>query len=270
MDPGSEWGATQLDLDAYLRRVDYRGRLDTTAETIRRLHRAHLAAIPFENIDVALGRGVGLDLASLQQKLVRQLRGGYCYEHNLLFAAVLERAGFRVTRLLARVRMGTDKILPRSHATLLVEAGDTRWLADVGFGSEGLVEPIPFRDGATTTVGSWTWRLDHDGDWVLRALHDDGWFDLYAFALERQHHVDFVVANHFTATHPSSPFVDRLVVHRTGPYVRHSLHGAELTTRRATGTATRALSDTELPDVLRDTFALALSPGELARIRTLT
>lgn len=95
----SEWGSERLDVQEYLSRVGYEGPLAPTADTLRALHRAHVVAIPFENLDILLGRGVPLDLDSLQDKLIHRCRGGYCYEHNLLFAALLDRLGYRVTRL---------------------------------------------------------------------------------------------------------------------------------------------------------------------------
>jgi len=175
--------------------LDHRGELTPTAATLRALHRAHVDAIPFENLDVLLRRPVRLDVESLQDKLVRRPRGGYCYVHNLLFGALLERLGFRVRRLAGRVWMrpadraessgpGNDAAPPRSPAVLRVEAGDTSWLADVGFGGEGLLEPIRFADGATSRQGGWTFRLDHSGgEWVLRSLHPEGWFDRYSVDL---------------------------------------------------------------------------------------
>jgi N-hydroxyarylamine O-acetyltransferase len=91
------WNSDELDLDAYLDRTGYRGPLDPNAATLRGLHRCHVETIPFENLEIMLGRPVDLDLGSLQAKLVTQRRGGYCYEHNLLFAAVLERLGYAIS-----------------------------------------------------------------------------------------------------------------------------------------------------------------------------
>ena len=136
----SEWSIERLDLDAYLKRVSYDGSLDPTVETLQALHRAHLAAIPFENLDILLGRGISLELDAIQQKLVHNRRGGYCFEHNLLFSAALERIGFPVTRLAARVQ--PERPGPRTHVCLLVEAGGERWLADTGFGTT-LLEAMP-------------------------------------------------------------------------------------------------------------------------------
>lgn len=140
-----------LDLDAYLRRIGYAGALDPGSATLEALHLAHASRIPFENLDILLGRPIRLDLGSLQAKLVRDGRGGYCFEQNLLLAAVLGRVGFDVTPLAARVRYRITRAVPRTHALLVVETGGERWLADVGFGLEGLLMPVPLRAGAEST-----------------------------------------------------------------------------------------------------------------------
>src|SRR6266540_6553829 len=98
-----EWSISALDLGAYLRRIGYDGETAPTGATLAALHRAHLGAIAFENLDIVLGRGIAVDLESVQAKLVHRGRGGYCYEHGLLFAAALERLGYSVERFLARV-----------------------------------------------------------------------------------------------------------------------------------------------------------------------
>src|SRR5881398_483010 len=118
-----------LDLDAYLARIGYQGGLSPTAAVLKALHSAHVFSIPFENLDILLGRPILLDLESLQAKLVHGKRGGYCFEQNLLFAAVLEQLGFAVTRLAARVRRGAARLLPRTHMTLRVEVEGAAWLA---------------------------------------------------------------------------------------------------------------------------------------------
>ncbi|MFI7640064.1 arylamine N-acetyltransferase [Nonomuraea sp. NPDC049400] len=206
------WDIEKLDLDAYLARIGCGGPFEPTYETLRQVHLAHVRSIPFENFDALLGRGVALDLGSLQDKLVTGGRGGYCHEHNLLFAAALERLGFTLTRHLARIRLGRYH-LPRSHATLTVEADGRTWLADVGFGGEGLVEPIVFADGATARSGSWEWRLGRDGDfWVLHA----GSSELYAFRPDEPHYPsDFEVANFYVANSPHSPFTRHVLAQRT-------------------------------------------------------
>ena len=274
----SEWSTDRLDVAAYLRRIGYEGSLDATLQTLRGLHRAHLDAISFENLDVVIGRPVHIDIDSLQDKLIRRRRGGYCFEHNLLFGALLERVGFPVTRLAGRVHMGTDKLRPRTHMLLRVEAASTDWLADVGFGGEGLLEPLPLAAGATASQGSWSYRLDRRSEsdsaedtLMLQSLHRDGWFDLYSFTLAPQHHVDYVMANHYIATHPGSPFVGQSVVQRYGPDVRHVLVGRCLTTTRGDGSVNRRrLDPQELPQVLEDTFGIVLTPEERIRLQVPT
>ncbi|GII81467.1 arylamine N-acetyltransferase [Sphaerisporangium rufum] len=252
----SVWGTELLDLPAYLDRIGRPAPAAPTAETLRLLHRAHVEAVPFENIDVFLGRELRLDPAGLQAKM-RPGRGGYCYEQNLLFGAVLERLGHRVERQLARVRIGADRVRPRTHAMLVVHADGGRWLADVGFGAEGLLEPLPLVGGATVTVGARTWDLTHhDGDWVLRAVRPDGPVDLYTFREERHHPADFQMANHYTATSSRSPFLGALVAQRSGPRVRHTLRDLRLTEATPDGTAERDIAPGELAGVLRETFGI--------------
>ena len=149
-----EWSVRNLDLDAYLQRIGYDGPLDPSHATLAGLHRAHLAAIPFENLDLMLGRGVRVDFDSIQAKLVFANRGGYCYEQGQLFGAVLERLGYQVDRLLARVGPDGEPVRPRTHLTLRVGADAGTWLADVGFGNSppgplALRAPQPERPAGT-------------------------------------------------------------------------------------------------------------------------
>jgi N-hydroxyarylamine O-acetyltransferase len=263
-ETSAEWGAARLDLDAYLRRIGYDGPLTTGAETLRGLHRAHMQTIAFENVDVALGRSISLEMDDLQRKLVESGRGGYCFEHNLLFAAALERLGFPITRLLARVRRGSAQIRYRAHAVLLVGTPEQAWLADVGFGDEGLIEPIELSAGATATTGAWTWRVRQEGsDWILQSRHADGWFDLYTFRVERHFQVDFEVSNYYTAHSSRSTFVGKLIAMRETEQVRHVLKDRQLVSRHPDGRTQRTeLSGAELTTTLRDTFGVHLSPAD--------
>ncbi|QNP74064.1 arylamine N-acetyltransferase [Streptomyces roseirectus] len=264
-----QWGGDLLDLDAYLARVGHAGPLTATRTTLDALHRAHRAAIAFENVDVALERGVSLELTDIQRKLVTGGRGGYCFEHNLLFAAALERLGLPVTRHLARVRQGRKTVRYRAHTTLLVEAGGETLLADVGFGAESPLAPLPLADGATHTEGGFAWRVVREDDqWVLQSLHDDGWFDLYAFRLERHHAVDFDVSNHYTAHHPRSTFTGKLVAMRGDAVSQQTLLNTELTTRHTDGAGERReLGAAGAVRALREIFGVRLTDTD-ARLLT--
>lgn len=261
----SEWEIAKFDADAYLTRIGYSGDLRANVDTLFALHRAHADSIPFENLNVVLGHGISLDMDDLQDKLVRQRRGGYCFEHNLLFSALLERIGFRVRRLAARVQPA------RTHMLSIVEVGGREWLADVGFGAT-LLEPIPFDDGAISHQGGWTYGLARrgDGSWRLRSPDADGWMDLYLFTEEPQRHIDYVVYNHYTATHPNSPFVRGPRAVRVKPDVRYTLGGSTFISKFPDGSSEKQnLPEDEVIAMLRETFGIVLSPEDTSRLREL-
>jgi N-hydroxyarylamine O-acetyltransferase len=261
------------DLDTYLARIDYAGELRPDAATLARLHLAHATRIPFENLDVLLGRPIRLDLASLHAKLVGRARGGYCFEHNLLFASVLRTLGFAVTTLAARVHYRTTLTLPRTHMLLQVHADGADWLTDVGFGGEGLLLPVPLRQDRGNPQGepsrqfAWTYRAaelpgtEMPRKWMLQSLRDGAWVDLYAFTREPQELADYEMANYWVSTHPSSRFVQTLTVQLPGAEVRHVLRDRELTQDRGSTETTRTITDAEVPAVLGEIFGLHLEPG---------
>jgi N-hydroxyarylamine O-acetyltransferase len=199
-----------LDLDAYLTRIGLTGRPD-----LAELHRAHVAAIPFENLDPRRGVPVSLEPEDLQQKLVASHRGGYCFEQNLLLKAALEALGAEVEMFLARVRIGAvpGGPRPRTHLVLGVQIDGARWHVDVGFGHGTLLEPIPFGPGDEHEQSGWRFRLVEDGpEIVLQSVEGGHWVDLYGFVPEPVPLIDVVTSNWYTCTHPRSPFVTGLIV----------------------------------------------------------
>jgi N-hydroxyarylamine O-acetyltransferase len=249
----------------YLARIGVgAGSLDPDLPTLRRLHAAHVGAIPFENLDVQCGRGVRIDLASLVDKLIACRRGGYCFEQNTLFMHALEAIGFAVTPCEARVRAaGSATILPRTHMVLLVGAGQSQYLADVGFGAEGLLEPLPAAGEAVFQIDR-TMRVGEEGPLrVLQWSQGAGWQDCYAFAPERRHPVDFELGNWWVSTHPSSVFRQRITLQRTLPQARHVLRQLTYSIYSRRGVDVREITRSEFPSLARDVFGLDVTGIDL-------
>lgn len=260
------WDVDRVDVRAYLARIDHPNVISPSAESLRSLAEAHVRAIPFENIDVLLGthRGIGLDVIS--DKLVYRHRGGYCYEHALLFAAVAEQLGFPVRRLIARVQ--PQRSGPRTHMTLRITADGVDHLVDVGFGA-GMFTPMPLRDGVAVDQAGWPHRLTKDNDfWTLAKQTEDGWLPLHSFDESAQWPADYQVAHHYVSTHPNSRFVGRLIVMRLDRGVSRRLINDELAVEYPDGRLERTPVPLErLEGVLRE-LGVALDRGELAELRS--
>ena len=229
-----------MKLQHYLDRIHYQASLQPTVETLRQLHRAHLLAIPYENLDIHLGRRLTLDSGHIYHKIVEQRRGGWCYEMNGLFAWVLRELGFDVTMLGSSVgapaRGGVDGDL--DHLILLVQFEEP-WLADVGFGN-GLLEPIPLCEG-TYQQGGFLFRLEQQGDTWFLHNHAQGGPGI-GFTLLNREYAGFAPRCHELQTSPESGFVKSTVCHRyipdsSGSNAIVSLRGAVLKHYRAEGTS---------------------------------
>jgi N-hydroxyarylamine O-acetyltransferase len=216
-----------VDSTAYLNRIGYAGPLEAAAETLRALHLAHMQTVPFENLDIPLGRPIVLEEAALFDKIVTRRRGGFCYELNGLFAALLRALGFEVDMLAARVSIGNGDFGPDfDHMTLLVkglEGGS--WLADVGFG-ECFSEPLRFDDQTDQLRDGRAYRLAH-GDGMVKLLANQGedWDDQYLFRLQPYELHDFAAMCLYQQTSPESIFTQKRVCTRITPTGRVTLAG---------------------------------------------
>ncbi len=253
----------QVNLETYFDRVGYAGARQATLNTLRALHALHPAAIAFENLDPLLGRRVRLDLGSVQGKLLLNRRGGYCYEQNGLFAAVLRALGFRLTTLAARVIYG--RLSPagarRSHMLLKVEMPDGLYLADVGFGGQSPSAPLRLDTTAEQRTPHGLYRLVREGEWLeLMAEMDGEWRGLYRFTLEEQTPEDHEMANWYVSTHPDSEFTTLLFVARHPPGKRLTLLGNQFTTRAIGGTTTTRVlgAADEIAKLLEQDFQIQL------------
>lgn len=255
-----------IDLDGYFARIGYRGSRAPTLATLNEIVRAHVETIPFENLDVLLGRRIDLDLTAIERKLIGDRRGGYCFEQNTLLLAVLTALGFEARPLSARVRYQRprDFTPARTHVCVRVEL-DTSWLVDVGVGGLSLTSAIRLDASEPQTTPHETRRLVREGGLVFhQARFGDEWHDVYELTLEEMPASDREVGNWYTSTHPASHFKARLFVARALPEgERLSVLNRELTIRRRDGSAAHHMlgSPDELLAVLADRFGLVFPPG---------
>lgn len=197
----------KFDLERYLERICFNGGTDVSLDTLTRLHYAQFHAIPFENFDILLGRGIDLAPQALFNKLVLKRRGGYCFELNGLFLQALLALGFKARALLARVHL-TGTPSGRGHQLTLVTLDNRDWLADVGFGSDAPRMPIPMEWDILVTIGGKTIRLTDGGDFgtMFQARDKGGWKDLYSFDQSPVFPADIAYGNHYTSTSPDTFF----------------------------------------------------------------
>jgi N-hydroxyarylamine O-acetyltransferase len=253
-----------IDPDRYFTRIGYDGPRDNSVATLRALHALHPQAIPFENLDPLLRRPVKLDADSLQAKLVDGGRGGYCFEHNSLFAAVLRVLGYRVEEATARVRwtMPAGMITPRVHCLLFVEAEGERYLADVGFGGNVLTAPLALASRDEQQTPHEPFRLVDEGDGrvVQEAKLGGTWAPLYVFDFAHTDPVDYEMGNWFTAAHPGSIFVNGLMGARADAGKRYALRDNQLAVHTLGGGTekTTLVSAGELRDALTDVFKVRI------------
>jgi len=214
-------------LTEYLQRIGIDGPVKPNLPTLAAIRAAHVDAIPFEGLDPFLGRHVKLDLASIQQKMLFNRRGGYCFEQNTLLKAALETIGFTVTGLGGRVRwMSPPKspLGPRSHMLLKIDLPTGSYFADVGFGAFLLDRPLPFQTEVEhgTAMGKFL-LTEADGMLSLNVKQTAGWRTAYVFNLEPQIESDYELANWYTSTSPNVPFVSTLIIERLASGRRYKL-----------------------------------------------
>jgi len=249
-----------LDVPAYLARIGYAGSTALTVETLRALHHTHLLTVPFENLDIALGRAIALDEDALVRKVVEQRRGGFCYELNGVFAALLRALGFRVTLLSARVSREAGGESPEfDHLTLRVDFEEP-WLADVGFG-ELFLEPLRIEAGIEQSDPTGTFRLvAHEERLQLEKSLDDGsWKREYSFSLQPYAMKDFGPRCRYHQTSPESHFTQNRICTRATPEGRITLSEMKLiVTENGRRKEKELSSEDERKQVLQDYFGIRL------------
>lgn len=253
-----------MDVKAYLERIGYDGPLAVTAETLRALHVAHMTAVPFENLSIHAREPVVLEDGALFEKIVGRRRGGFCYEDNGLFAALLRALGFEVSMLSAEVANSEGVFSPAfDHMALLVTL-EERWLADVGFG-DSFVEPLLLDERGEQSQGRHAYRITPDGDYLVMSRRESGggvWEAQYRFTLRPHVYEDFAERCRYQQTSPDSHFTKNRICSRvTRQGGRVTLSGMRLIETDADGTRRERLpaDEEEYAAVLREHFGVEMS-----------
>jgi len=248
-----------LDVVSYLGRISYSGPTEPIANNLRRIHHAHMLAVPFENLDIALGRRIVLDEDAIVNKIVEQRRGGFCYELNGAFGALLRALGFPVTLLSARVARTDGNEGPEfDHLALRVDLENT-WLADVGFG-DSFVDPLRLESGTEQTDPAGTFRLigDHDR-WYMQRETEGRWRPQYSFSLQARRFEEFAGMCHYHQTSPESHFTQNRICSQATNEGRITLSEMKLIVATdSQHQETRLASEEERITILQDIFGIRL------------
>jgi N-hydroxyarylamine O-acetyltransferase len=258
-----------MDVTQYLTRIHYSGPLSPTAETLRQLQVAHLQSVPFENLSIHANEPIVLNDDSLFEKIVTRRRGGFCYELNGLFAALLRTLGFKVEMLSAGVSNNQNGFGPDfDHMTLLVTAPDKpdeRWLADVGFG-DSFIEPLLLDERDEQLQGGRAYRIDPEDDHLVLLQRDrDGeWKPQYRFSLAPHSYTDYEQMCRYHQTSPESHFTKARMCSLAMPEGRITLSGLRFITTTSTGERLeRTLGNEEkFDEMLRELFGVVITDSD--------
>jgi N-hydroxyarylamine O-acetyltransferase len=248
-----------LETSAYLDRIGYSGPTAPTAQTLRAIHRAHMLAVPFENLDIGCGRKIELDEDEFVRKVVERRRGGFCYELNGAFAALLRALGFRVTLLSAAVARPDGSRGPEFDHLLLQVDLEQPWIADVGFG-DSFLEPLLLSAEIEQPDPAGKFRfLPVAGRMELQKSVENNWTQQYSFGVLPRGLRDFAAMCQYHQTSPESHFTQNRICSRALPDGRVTLSGMNLIVTRSGRREERMLaSDHECKAALREHFGMSL------------
>jgi N-hydroxyarylamine O-acetyltransferase len=248
-----------LNIPAYLERIAYTGPITPSTQVLRDLHRAHMLAVPFENLDIGLGRKIICDEETILRKIVEQRRGGFCYELNGAFAALLRELGFNITLLSARVARQDGSEGPEfDHLALRVDLEEP-WLADVGFG-DSFLEPLPLRVDVKQPQDRRKFRLVEEGGSLHMDMADpDEWKRQYSFTLIPRQLGEFAGMCHYHQTSPKSSFTQKRICSRATADGRITVaDGKLIVTRNNRKEESELHSDREWREALKKYFGIVI------------
>ncbi|MCW8277201.1 arylamine N-acetyltransferase [Pseudomonas sp. PCH199] len=257
----------------YLQRLGFDAPPAATLETLRQLQLRHTGAFPFENLTTLSGEPVLIDLPSVERKVLHDGRGGYCYELNNLYLALLQELGFDARAISGRVVMGQPEgaWTARTHRLSLVTLDGERYITDVGFGGMVPTAPLLLDSRAEQLTPHEPYRIEqHTDGYTLRAKVGEEWRAMYIFDLQRQEDIDYTVGNWYVSTHPESSFARQLMVARTGEGWRRTLNNGNFAIHRlGRDSERRQVADVrELIALLDSEFGIRV-PAHATLVRTL-
>ncbi|WP_433766740.1 arylamine N-acetyltransferase family protein [Pseudomonas putida] len=245
----------------YLQRLGFDAPPAPTLETLRQLQLRHTGVFPFENLTTLSGEPVLIDLPSIERKVLHGGRGGYCYELNNLYLALLQELGFEARGISGRVVIGQPEGAwpARTHRLSLVTLDGERYISDVGFGGMVPTAPLLLDSREEQSTPHEPYRIEQHADgYTLRARVGDEWRQMYIFDLQRQEDIDYTIGNWYVSTHPDSSFTRQLMVARTGEGWRRTLNNGSFAIHRlGQDSERRELADvSELIAVLEREFGI--------------
>lgn len=246
----------KLDIESYLKKINYTGPLVANVETLQKLHLLHPMRIPFENLTPFLHDPVNIEEEALNKKIVLSERGGYCFEHNMIFMWVLKHLGFQVTPLMARViwNQSVENITARSHMLLRVDIAGEAYLADVGFGGMTMTAPLKLLPNVEQETPHEKFRIiKEENSYRQEGCLSGEWKHTYRFNLEEAQLIDYQVSNYYVSTFPDSRFRTQLIAAKPFEGGRFALNNRTLTRyeregrieKKTLGDATEALEALE-------------------------
>lgn len=254
---------TLTDSRLYLQRLGYASPPPPTLQTLQELQLRHVCTFAFESLSTLMHAPVPIDLPSVEHKLLHEGRGGYCYELNQLFLALLQELGFDARGITGRVVIGgpPDAHTGRTHRLSLVTLDGVRYITDVGFGGMVPSSPLQLDTDAPQATAHEPYRLTlNQGSYTLWAQVGEEWRGLYVFDLQTQANIDYEIGNWYVSTHPGSPFVGQLKAALLAPGKRHTLANARYALHYLDQPSEKRTlkSADELLGLLRDTFGIRL------------
>jgi len=251
----------RVTLDAYFNRLNIERTAQPTLETLRRVHIAHHAAFPFHNLTIQRRGAVTVDVESIAKRFLEPGGGGYCFEQNTLLGAALRELGFEVTTLLGRVGPSERRML--SHMLLRIDIDGRPWIADVGFGGQSPLEPMPLEEGRVTQQG-FDYSLRRDADhWKLTMHCGDSSEDMYEFSGAAHTIGDVEMANYYTSTNPASIFRNTLTIQRVTPEERVILRPKVVTRYRDGARTDTEIEPAQVRALARELFGIELGDAPL-------